>query len=644
MLIGTIIRHYKAYKGINYVPISHGHNFSAFIGSNGVGKSSVLEALDQFFNYNDVRDWYNWNVNKEAKLEGGIKDSKAPYIAPVFLLKKDQLPQATALEKKIYQLCEKLSDVFWTKKPGGVKELKAFFDHRDRFETNYKDDYFLLIIGKKHDTPKKVFFSSYHNLLLKEIDEFQDNEIKLQEHSKGLTEYIQSLFSYIYIPVEVDMTSYTRLATEGIQKLLNKDIQKEIENIVGGATALKRINDSLKTYLDNIQSALNGYEYKGTWKNELKIHDLTSKIVEAYFSIKVLHKQGSGNTLIPIDDLSSGEKQKALIDLVHSFLCAGNRDVNTILAIDEPEHSLNVNACYDQFEKLKELSDKGIQVIVTTHWYGFLPIISEGLALSVLQEDEGINVSPFDLYNYRERIRQDREKIKGPLPYDISLKSYNDLVQSIVSSLSNGYNWLLCEGLSEKIYFSHYFQDEIKNKRLRVLPLGGIGEVIKLHKFLSVPMQDKDLDIKGKVICLIDTDEQMEDYKPQLGIRNLVFKRLLFSSDQNDITLSEINHNVKSPPTEIEKALEPIAFYETLKQYQGSDATIKKLLQENPYNKDARCSFNCLNLRQTDLSLLNNFFQTPGRKGDFASNYIGYINTKNVSIPAWISEIKSMIE
>jgi ABC-type cobalamin/Fe3+-siderophores transport system ATPase subunit len=48
MIIGTILRNFKTYNGINYVPISHGPNFCGLVGNNGIGKSSVLEALDSF--------------------------------------------------------------------------------------------------------------------------------------------------------------------------------------------------------------------------------------------------------------------------------------------------------------------------------------------------------------------------------------------------------------------------------------------------------------------------------------------------------------------------------------------------------------------------------------------------------------------
>ena len=66
----------------------------------------------------------------------------------------------------------------------------------------------------------------------------------------------------------------------------------------------------------------------------------------------------------------------------------------------------------------------------------------------------------------------------------------SDLVHSIFYSINqeNPYNWLICEGISEKIYFDYFFKEEIENKNLRILPLGGQKEVIRLYRYLQTPI------------------------------------------------------------------------------------------------------------------------------------------------------------
>ena len=50
MIVGIFLRYFKTYQGINYISITDEDRFCGLVGENGIGKSSVLEALDCFFN------------------------------------------------------------------------------------------------------------------------------------------------------------------------------------------------------------------------------------------------------------------------------------------------------------------------------------------------------------------------------------------------------------------------------------------------------------------------------------------------------------------------------------------------------------------------------------------------------------------
>jgi ABC-type cobalamin/Fe3+-siderophores transport system ATPase subunit len=77
MIIGMFLRHYKVYEGLHFIPLCvNTEKYSILIGNNGVGKSSILEALNTFFNDN------NWNKHKVGKKDEAL-------IAPLFLIKKD---------------------------------------------------------------------------------------------------------------------------------------------------------------------------------------------------------------------------------------------------------------------------------------------------------------------------------------------------------------------------------------------------------------------------------------------------------------------------------------------------------------------------------------------------------------------------
>ena len=161
---------------------------------------------------------------------------------------------------------------------------------------------------------------------------------------------------------------------------------------------------------------------------------------------------------------------------------------NIIIAIDEPESSLHMSACYDQFNKLFEISSLCSQLLFATHWYGFIPTIEDGY-VSVISKTS--NTHNFDLINisiYRESIKQTVRDPKSNLPYDIRLKSLNDFIQSIITSVLSDkpFNWLICEDSSERIYFEAYFADIKKDKKLRIIPVGGAKEIKRIYSYLQV--------------------------------------------------------------------------------------------------------------------------------------------------------------
>ena len=98
MIISLFLRHFKIYKGINYIPLSEGENFASIIGENGCGKSSILESLDHLFNKKNSTEWA---INNEAKSEG-ISGDNFPFLAPLFLIKKDKLKNTLKAEQDFF--------------------------------------------------------------------------------------------------------------------------------------------------------------------------------------------------------------------------------------------------------------------------------------------------------------------------------------------------------------------------------------------------------------------------------------------------------------------------------------------------------------------------------------------------------------
>ena len=341
--------------------------------------------------------------------------------------------------------------------------------------------------------------------------------------------------------------------------------------------------------------------------------------------------------------LSSGEKQKAIIEIAYHFLKSYRKDTQKIiLAIDEPESSLHMSACYDQFSKLYEISLLCRQLLFTTHWYGFIPTIEDG-GVSVISKKDGGHL--FDLVSvssYRESVKQTIRTSKGKLPYDIRLKSINDFVQSVVTSIltNEPYNWLICEGTSEKIYFEKYFADIKKEKKLRIIPVGGATEIKRIYNNLQVAYEDFRKDIQGKVILISDTDTELVSYPTKDDFKNLICYRIVNVEKDKKTLLVKIDSNPVSPKTEIEDALNGKLFYETLLEFKADFLELDNVLKDivNPLEE---ASYFSLDLSPSKQKILENFFDTGNNKFDFAKKYSSKIND-TYKIPDWIDDIKKL--
>ena len=643
MIFGMLLRNFKTYYGINYIPISEGYYFTTYIGENGVGKSSILEALNTYFNNTD------WNVNNYSRTRG-LSDSNMPYISIFFVLKPHRLIDDKENKNLVFELDKFLRSLKITDFQDNQLEAKKLIEHINRIKRN--KDILLVGTGIKYGSDD-FYLGSLEKQLMKYLDISNKNE--LREKFKGFNSYIRQHFSYIYIPLEIDVEEFTKLEKSDIQKLMGKDIKDLIREIIKDKS-LREINKGLNDFINKIRNNLDPYFYHNkSGRKNITMNELVNEIIKLFFSIRTLHKKINKAPAIPVANLSSGEKKQVIIDIAESFInMQDNFEKEIILGIDEPESSLNISKKFNQFEKLFRLSKKNIQVLVTTHWYGFLPVMNEGNLYYLYEDsdiDKKVGVLYFDLFNYREKIRQHRQNnIK--IPQEIELKSINDLIQSIISSLraDKPYNWLICEGSSEKIYFEYYFKDLVKDFNLRILPVGGYKEVKKIYEYLVLPLKDKDLNnsIKGKVFCLVDTDEQLDRFESNEDnrlIKVLKFRRLWNNERTNRTELLKMQDEKVSPSTEIEDCLEPVIFYKTIEFF--GDCEIIKEIKENKKNEMTNSYF-AFDLRSSERKKLKKWFDKYDgkRKLEFAKKYveIAYKSKSSGLTLEWINEIKNFFK
>ncbi len=645
MIAGMFIRNFKTYQGINYIPIADLQNLSGFLGNNGIGKSSILEAIDTIFNDN------SWNYNIVVK-KGGL-DKTAPYIVPFFILEYDFfndeiLPYAKAIDHIARNIKEDDATNATTK-----EVISNFILHRKRLFDRYDlSNKLLLPIGQDYN--KSISLSIFGGKSLNMISEANFDGISLSREKiisndysdfSPLLSYILDYLEYLYIPKEIDSELFTKLESSGTQVLMGESLHAILDRIIG-ETTVTDINKELNTFLEEISDKLVNYSYRTPTDRQKKIQkrEVYNLIIQAFFSVRKLHRKQSEEQYLEINNLSSGEKQKAIIDVAHALLTKHHQNgEKLIIAIDEPESSLHMSACFEQFNALSELSTSCRQLLFSSHWYGFLPTLDKGSVTIITKKN---NVHQFDLINlvsYREDIKQLISSSKGKMPFDIRIKSINDFIQSIVSSATgdNPISWLICEGSSEKIYLSAYFNDLIVNNKLRIIPVGGAKEVKRIYEQLAACYKDVSEELTGCIYLLSDTDRQLIRYKTE-KFGKLFCKRIVYEPSQLKTILVDIESNPVSPETEIEDCLDGKVYYDTLLTFIEEYPDLEFITDSEKLNENNE-SRNYLNLRDTEKNIIKEFFDTGNNKYEFSKRYISNISSENIT-PNWIKEIKSSIQ
>lgn len=603
MITAILLRHYKNYGNLKFIPIcdSTQYMYSVYVGNNGVGKSAILEALDVVFNER------TWNVTFNMK-------RMEAFICPLFLIDK------TKISGGKQALFEVISNFFWTVDESinaNIKsnsELQSFLKYRDELKIKYEKTHYLVLMGVNFDNAKDAYCATFQNAVEKELS---SKMVKSEEEAKSslneIKTIVYNLYSYLYIPVEESPNELLKLQNVTMQQLLNKNILSEIEKILNkkanGKSIVTQINDNLDEFIEDVNGIISSIDKKYSFTNDignkknLTAKDIREKVLEAYFPLRALKANGHR-----VEQLSSGEQRKAIIDVAYSILIANGerkteRDI--ILAIDEPETSMHISNCFNQFLMLEELAGRHQrQIMLTTHWYGFLPIAQNGNMHHVVQENDGVKIDTFSLYN----ILEDRRNF----PDVIELKSMYDLATSIITYMRTKAEttWIVCEGSDDKIYLQYILRDY---HNLFILPVGGCGNVVKLYQLLYSPLTEKAENKSGKVLFLIDTDLHYKAVKKPIEFSgdnnsNVILRRLQI--DKGEIKLFDpCKPNVYSQ-TEIEDCLHPKCYYDAVMRciQNSNDRKLKSVAKKFEFVETASVSVlkgdDCC-IQATDCSVIS---------------------------------------
>lgn len=374
-----ILENFRAFEGTHQINLN---NFTAFIGKNDQGKSSVLEALDIFINEGkgSVKIESD-DLNVSAKSNGIDSFS----IGVIFSEFPEELiidaENPTSLRDEYLLNSEGKLEVWKTFKNGKLKETSIKCQHpiNDDIVKNLlrtkigdlrkivNDKNLSCDDNRKSASLRKAIRNSY-DLQLKEIEIIVD-----AEDAKKIWDQLT-----IYLPVYALFHSDRK--NQDLDSEIQDPLKVAIEQIFKRAEIQNKLNDIAKEIESEINSIATNTisKYREIAKQDTLIKPNIPEV--ASLKWKDVYKNIGFNTNndVPLNKRGSGFRRLMLLSFFLAEVEKQKNDnkVNSVYAIEEPETSLHPDLQRILLSSLMNLSqDSNYQIIITTHSPAFIRLL-----------------------------------------------------------------------------------------------------------------------------------------------------------------------------------------------------------------------------------------------------------------------------
>ena len=344
-----IINNFRAFKHAEIDFDNSNYNFNCLIGKNDSGKSTILEALRLFFNYDGIADEYDYN---------GV----------IGFLNGMNLQKKTKYHPISVSVCfegenEKLSPFIIN----GTLTVRKQFEI-EPISSKYPYDYSIAV--------NKSFFDKG------ELSKNQLKQTKYLEHYRiPVQAKLQMEGEYIYIPI----SDIQPLSLSGLFSTLPKF------KLLAADTPFETIQDEFTKMqfskeIRNLIRKINKFDINGEGKMRFGISSVL-------FSDNNLMTPIKGKS-IPLANRGDGIRFFAQSQLFRQLAEKENKR-NLLLAFEEPETHLHPSAQIEMYNTIKALSENpNFQVIITTHSpYIVKELAKDKITPIVIIRDEENNVS-----------------------------------------------------------------------------------------------------------------------------------------------------------------------------------------------------------------------------------------------------------
>ncbi|WP_449390010.1 ATP-binding protein [Clostridium sp. ETTB3] len=370
----------KRFRGYKDISVDFDGNINVIIGKNDIGKSTIMEALDIFFNSAS-----NSKVKMEVNdLNIDEQQNKTIEITCVFEVYDDIVldsTRRTSLEEEFLLNEKGLLEItkVWncSKEKIGASDLKIYIN---AFYPNISDK---PLINMKISELKKV------------MDSIKDEINNYGEINKTVSSDIRKCIYKYYIDNSCDFSeTLIDISKEDIKDIWsginnslpmfflfksdrsNMDSDSEVQNPLKIATksALKEIQSELDSITERIQDAVKTIGDNTIKKLQEMDADIASQLTtelnmkpwDSVFSFELIDGRG-----IPLNKRGSGVRRLMLLSYFRAEadrLMNETNKTSTIYAIEEPETAQHPDYQKMIIESFKEISnDVNHQIIITTH-------------------------------------------------------------------------------------------------------------------------------------------------------------------------------------------------------------------------------------------------------------------------------------
>ncbi|MCD6204140.1 MAG: AAA family ATPase, partial [Candidatus Marinimicrobia bacterium] len=510
-------------------------NYTCFVGANGTGKSTILNALNVFFRqYKDsktdlskltIEDFHHGNTEDPIKitvtfidLSDSAKEELSDYV------RQDKLIVSSIAK---YNSNTGSAEVKQYGNRLGFQEFRRYFETEKSGEkvTELKSIYKTL--QKKYPKlPNAATKAAMADTLRKYESEHPKECVLIPSEDQfyGVSKGVNRLANYIqwvFIPASKDVTEESEESkNSALGQLLARTVRAKV-NFSEKVDTLKKhtqeeyqkILEAEQSVLDSISSSLQksleswshpGIKAKILWKQD---PEKSVRVEEPWAYLKIGEHGFEGD----LARFGHGLQRSYMLALLQELANISDESAPTlIMGIEEPEIYQHPPQARYLAETLNELSEKDSQILICSHNPLFIPGDNFEAIRVVREKDKPSTsfvskLSYTDLSTILESSGQKALKEKGMLA-----KLYPSL-NPIINEMFFCSNLILTEGIEDVAYISTYLMltkkfIEFRKYGCHIVPVGGKSSIIKplaMAKLLNIPVF---------VVCDADTDkDQIED-------------------------------------------------------------------------------------------------------------------------------------